>query len=602
MRNRNLIALTALASAVGLAAAACGSSSTTSPSGSSGSGAKAGAAVFNAALTSIVNPSTSADGTVTFDNASDFQSADPGNTYDASDWDFQRLYYRSVLAFVPKPGAAGLQVEGDLGTNTGTHNADDTQWTFTIVPNAKFQDGNTITSADVKYAIERSNWGHDVLSNGPQYFKQFVQDKTNYKGPYADKNAADGVSGILTPNATTIVFNLTQSVSDFYFLMTLPQTAPVERAKDTGLTYANSPISSGGYELQSYTPNQGGVLIPNPNYVPASDPNHLHAIHAAKIVFKVKLPNTTVDQDLLHGDAQSDLSGVGVQSSTQGQILANPTLKANSDNPETGFLNYLSINTQVAPFDNLACRQAVEYAINKVAVQTVMGGSVGGGAIATTILPPTNTGYQANDVYKTPGEEGNQTLAKQDLATCKQQEGSKWSDSDLAFNIGAFSDQPKTVDAANVEAQNLKAVGFNPTVDPKPFNKYYNDYGGLESYSVSNRLALSNAAWGADFPDGYGFMNNILTPAGIVSSGGSTNLSYWTDSTFDSMILAALKTNGVAAQAAAYGAADKYAMEQAVMVPLEYSRDLTYRPTSATNVYVSEAYGMYDFAAMGASN
>jgi peptide/nickel transport system substrate-binding protein len=602
MRNRNLIALTALAGAVGLAAAACGSSSTSKSSGSPGGAA--GSAVYNAALTGVVNPSTSTTGTVTFVNASDFQSADPGNTYDASDWDFQRLYYRSVLSFTNKPGATGLQLEGDLGTGPGTHNADDTQWTYHIVDNAKFQDGTTITTADIKYAIERSNWGHDTLSNGPQYFKGFVQDTTNYKGPYADKNASDGVSGIQTPNATTIVFTLKQSVSDFDYLMTLAQTAPVEQSKDTGLTYANHVQSTGAYEIQSYTPGQGGVLVPNPNFVPASDPNHLHTVHASKIVFKVGQPNTTVDQDLLHGDAQSDLSGVGVQSSTQGQVLANPALKANSDNPETGFMSYLSINTQVTPFNNLMCRQAVEYAINKVAVQTVMGGSVGGGSIATTIIPPVNTGYVQNDVYKTPGEEGNPTLAKQDLATCQTQlqSSGKWSSSDLSFEIGAFSDQPKTVDAANVEAQELKAVGFNPSVSAKPFNKYYNDYGGLESYTVSNRLAMSNAQWGADFPDGYGFLNNILTSAGIAPSGGSTNLSYWDDPKFDSLMNTALKTNGQAGQTAAYGAADKYAMEQAVMVPLLYSRDLTYRPTNATNVYVSEAYGMYDFAAMGASN
>jgi len=40
-------------------------------------------------------------------------------------------------------------------------------------------------------------------------------------------------------------------------------------------------------------------------------------------------------------------------------------------------------------------------------------------------------------------------------------------------------------------------------------------------------------------------------------------------------------------------------MDQAVMVPLTYRKDLLYRPSSATNVFVTQAYGMYEYLLTG---
>ena len=39
-----------------------------------------------------------------------------------------------------------------------------------------------------------------------------------------------------------------------------------------------------------------------------------------------------------------------------------------------------------------------------------------------------------------------------------------------------------------------------------------------------------------------------------------------------------------------------------VVVPLLYQTALMYRSPSATNVYINEAYGMYDYAMIGSNN
>jgi peptide/nickel transport system substrate-binding protein len=603
MRRKPLFAATAVAAALAMTASACGSSSSGTSSSGGGSTTGASATGYNAAVSSIVNASTDANGTVTYDNAQTFDSTDPGNTYYAFSWDFDRLYARTVLSFVNAPGAAGLKLEGDLATGLGAASDNNTVWTYHIVGNAKFSDGTTITTSDIKYAIERSNWGHAVLDGGPDYFAQLIQDNTKYKGPYVDKNASDGVSGITTPDATTITFKLTEPFADFNYLMTLLQTSPIERSKDTGATYYEHQVTSGAYTIQSYTPNKQLTLVPEANFVSASDPNGLHKVVAKKIIMNLGQNPQSIDQNLLHGDATIDATGTGVQDQTQGSILANPTLKADSDDADSGFVNYLTIDTTMAPFTNINCRQSVEYAINKLAIQTAAGGEDGGGDIATTLLPPNNLGYAASNQYPTPDNEGNITKAQSLLATCKSQlqATNSWSDSDLSFGLSTWSDQPKMVAAIAVVQQDLKQVGYNVTVTNHPSNTFFENYSGLPSYEKANRVAISYTGWGADFPTTYGFMYSILTPAGIVSSGGSYNLSYWTSPTFENLLTATLTATSTTAEAAAGAAADQYALSQAVVVPVLYDRVLLYRPTSATNVLFDQAYGMYDYPLIGST-
>ena len=41
-------------------------------------------------------------------------------------------------------------------------------------------------------------------------------------------------------------------------------------------------------------------------------------------------------------------------------------------------------------------------------------------------------------------------------------------------------------------------------------------------------------------------------------------------------------------------------MEEAVLYPGVYAKSLLLRPKNATNVFVNDAYGMYDYIALGA--
>jgi len=75
----------------------------------------------------------------------------------------------------------------------------------------------------------------------------------------------------------------------------------------------------------------------------------------------------------------------------------------------------------VAPLNNLHCREAIEFAVNKQTTDDAYGGPVAGGAIASTLMPPNIIGYQKFDLYNAVTQPtGDVSAAKQQLALCGQ--------------------------------------------------------------------------------------------------------------------------------------------------------------------------------------
>ena len=587
MNTRKATAALALATALALGASACNGKSNDNGGGKSGGGSSS---AKNAALTGIVNPSTKKGGTVTMEDSDVPDSLDPGNTYYGWVQNFSRLYGRSLLSFKPAAGSDGLSVVPDLATGLGKSSPDAKTWTYTLRSGIKFQDGTPVTSKDVKYAIERSNFAPEALSNGPTYFKAYLADDAKYPGPYKDKSPG-GLASIATPDDHTIVFHLSKPFADFDYLATFSQTAPVEQSKDTGASYVNHIQSTGPYMFQSYQDGKSATLVRNPQWVASTDP--IRKALPDKITIKFKVNAVTVDNNLLADNSTVDAAGTGVQPQTQPKLLTQPKLAAQTDDPYAGATSYMAIDPKVAPFDNINCREAVEWAVNKSSVQQALGGAVHGD-VASTLLPPSVNGYSKFDLFPSAGNTGDVTKAKAALAKCGKPNG-------FSANITARSDRPTEVAAATAIQQALKGVGINLTIKQYPSGKYFSNFAGVPSYVHQHSLGLMLMAWGADWPTGYGFLDQIVDGSAIKPSGGN-NLMELNDPAINQALAAAIANTDAAARTAAWGAIDKQVIQTATVVPLIYRKNLLYRPSSATNVTVTQAYlGMYDYTLIGSS-
>ncbi|MFI7098200.1 ABC transporter substrate-binding protein [Streptomyces sp. NPDC050161] len=579
MRRSVPVAVTATITSAGLLLAGC------SGGGTSGSSGEA-----NAATKGIVNASDAKGGTLNYAMSDSPESFDPGNTYYAFVYNFSRLYARSLTAFKAAPGAKGNELTPDLAESMGKSSDGGKTWTYKIRKGLKYDDGSAITSQDVKYAVERSNFARDTLSLGPNYFQQFLKDNDDgYKGPYKDKSKA-GLKSIETPDDQTIVFHLKKAFAEFDYLVSAPQTAPVPQDKDKGADYTKHVVSSGAYKFQDYQEGKQLTLVRNPHWDAKTDP--LRKQLPDKIVLRLKVAQSTIDKDLLAGNTQVDMAGKGVDAQTQAQLLTNSKEKGNTDNALGQRLNYMAINTNVAPFDNVECRKAVEYAVDKKAVQTSLGGPIRGD-LASTVLPTDIAGYQKYDLYpqKYSGDKLDLTEAKKHWDKCG---AGKTNTTILARN-----DRQEEVDAATSVIDSLKKIGVNAKIQQYPTSKYFSDYAGVPKFNKKNNVGLMMMQWGADFPTGYGYLQQILHGKAISQSGNS-NLSELDDPQINKLLDDAVANPDKAAREKEYAEIDKKAMEQAAIVPLTYFKVLNYRSPKATNLVSTSAYsGQYDYLNIG---
>ncbi|MFE4481804.1 ABC transporter substrate-binding protein, partial [Kitasatospora sp. NPDC056789] len=570
MRRSRTVALTAAAAAAVLVVTGCTSSSKdTGSASSSGTGGGSGA---NAATKGIVNASDKKGGTVTYEMKGTPDSLDPGNTYYAYIYNFSRLYARSLTTFNPAPGDEGNKLVPDLAESMGQVSADGLTWTYKLRKGLKYDDGTPISSKDVKYAVERSNYALDVNSNGPVYFREHLVDNaTPYAGPYKDKEG--GLDSIETPDDTTIVFHLKQPFADFDYLVSAPQTAPVPQAKDTGSEYVKKIVSSGSYKFESYEDGKQAVLVPNTNWDASTDP--IRKQLADKIVLRMNIDQSTIDKDLLAGNAQVDLVGGGVDPQTQAQILQNQKLKASTDNAYGGRLVYMAINSKLAPFDNIECRKAVQYAVDKVSVQTALGGPIRG-QIANTVLPPDIPGHQDFNTYETKDNKGDEAKAKEALKACGKEGG-------INTVLSARTERATEVAAATSIQAALKKVGINAEIQQYPQGKYLQDSAGSPQFAAEHNIGLMMMQWGADWPTGYGFLQQIVDGRTIKPS-GNNNLAQLDNPAVNKLLDDAAINPDKTAREKIYGDVDKKVMDQAVYVPLTYFKVFLYRPDNATNV------------------
>jgi peptide/nickel transport system substrate-binding protein len=544
---------------------------------------------FNAGISSVVNPSTHKGGTLIYDNSSTPDSFDPGNTYYAWVLNFDRLFVMPLYTFKSCPGTCGEQLVPDLATDMGTVSSNGLTWTFHIQSGIKYEDGTVVTAQDVKYGIERT-YDRSVAANGPTYYQALLTDP-KYPGPYKDKSPA-GLTAIDTPNATTLVMHLQSPFPDLPDVLAFPSSAPVPQAKDTGSNYQLHPVSTGPYMFKSYTLNKQLILVPNPNWNPATDPSAKQL--ASQIIVNLNVNQADIDNRVIHGDIQVDSAGTGLAAAGRAQVLANPTLKASSDNPVNGFARFIYLNTKVAPMNNLHCREAVEYAANKVTMQTAWGGPIAGGQIGSTIMPPNIEGYKSFDYYNALSQPtGDITAAKQQLAACGQPNG-------FSTSLAYRSDRPTETAAVTALQASLAAVGIKVTLKGFPAGSYYTDFAGAPAYVHSHDLGMAAGGWGADWPDGFGFLDSLVAGNTIVAT-GNTNIAELNDPVVNNLFTQSSKVTG-AARTAIWSQIDQQAMKDAIILPMVYQKVLLYRPSNLTNVYVQAFYGMYNYAVMGVSS
>lgn len=543
---------------------------------------------FNAGLTTVVNPSGVAGGTLRLVTSADVDSLDPARTYYVWCWLLQRTMQRTVMAYAPKPGVAGRQVVPDLAAGPGETHDGGLTWCYRLRSDVTFSDGRPVTAHDVKYAVSRL-FAQDILPGGPTYLVNLLDDPdAPYPGPYREPDQA-ALAAVTTPDEHTVVFHLRQPFGDFDYLMAQPTTAPVPQALDTGADYGRAPATTGPYIIDTYEPGRRLRLSRNPHWHGATDP--VRRALPDQLDVTIGLAVDEVDAAVIAGEFHLNLEGRGTQAAGQARVANNPRLLANADNPNTNFVHYVAIQPQVPPLDNVHCRRAVHYAADKIALQQARGGARFGGDIATSILPPLVPAHEQYDRYPAGADgTGDLTRARTELAAAGLPGGFRTA---IATQHGKFRKVAETL------ARSLARVGIEASIDELDTATYYRVGLGLPATVRQRGFGLAITDWGPDFPTEYGFAAPLVDGRHIKRGGSNHNFAELDDPHINRLIDQAQATQDPATRQRLWREVNRAVMEHAVILPITHDRTLHLRNPAATNVYVHAAYGLYDIQAVG---
>jgi peptide/nickel transport system substrate-binding protein len=289
--------------------------------------------------------------------------------------------------------------------------------------------------AGVRYAppVNREVTAQDFITAIQRLYDKEVP---SYGQPYADlitgarrfaTGKASRISGLAAPDARTLTITLDQPAPDFLSILTQPMFAPVpgEYAAHyrVGDNYSGHVAASGPYTPTTYDPGRSIVLDRNPNWDPATDPLRKAWVDQIRIRLGVEIASIqrAIDRE------EADLSlGSHVPQTRLTQLQADPERSRRLSVNTTGNQLFLVLGTNRAAgaIADVRVRQAVNYAIDKIAYRDAVAGRfAAAGELASTIMAPGSLGYRPYDLYPTPGGRGDPAKARALLAQAGYPDG-----------------------------------------------------------------------------------------------------------------------------------------------------------------------------------
>ncbi|MFJ9247962.1 ABC transporter substrate-binding protein [Streptomyces sp. NPDC101776] len=521
-------------------------------------------------------------GTLTVLNSNPQEDFDPARLYTSGGGNVPSLVFRTLTTRNRENGAAGAKVVPDLATDTGRPNKDATVWTYTLKKGLKYEDGTAITSADIKYGIERSF--APELSGGAPYLRDWLVGAADYQGPYKDKK---GLSAIETPDSLTIVFHLNKPEGEFPYLATQTQFTPVPKAKDTGTKYEQHPISSGPYKVVS-NQNDGETLLLERNKYWSTATDAERKAYPDKIDVKSGLDSSVINQRLSSSqgaDAAAVTTDTNLGPAELAKVTGDKELAARVGTGHFGYTNYIAFNPTVAPFNNAKVRQAISYAVDRSSVVNAAGGSSLAEA-ATTFLPNQKSfGYDPYDLFPA-GASGNAAKAKELLTEAGYPKGIT-----VTLTHSNDKDFETSPEIATAIQDALKKAGITVKLQGLESNDYSD-----KIHNVKTEPGFFLAHWGADWPSGGPFLAPIFDGRQIVKDGANFNTGLLNDESVNAEIDSINKLTNLDEAAKRWGALDKKIGAQALTVPLFHPVYKRLVGKDIKNVVISDWTGVLDIS------
>ena len=411
---------------------------------------------------------------------------------------------------------------------------DGTVYTFTIRPDATFHDGKAVTAHDFKWSIERAADPRTASPVADIYLNDIVGIDDVFEG------RATEISGITVIDDRTIRFTIDSPKAYFLAKLTYPTAYVLDRenVEEGGSTWTDSPNGTGPFRLKEYRIGERIVLERFENYT-----------RGGPGVDTILMNLAGGQQMAMYENDEIDITGVGLFDLERVLDPAEPLNRELVVAPPDFSITYIGLNAQMAPFDDVNFRRALNHAIDKELIATEVLSELLTPAYG--ILPPGFPAYNPELV----GLRHDPELARQLL------QESRYADAEtrprivvtvpgrggtIGLDLEVILQMWETVLGVTVEIQQVEWATY------------------LEDLNKQKYQAYAGLGWSADYPDPQDFLDILFhTDSGI-------NHGAFSDPAIDAVLEEARVEPEAARRTALYRQAEEMIVAAAAWVPLWY--------------------------------
>ena len=347
---------------------------------------------------SSASPKSGGTATVLMGTAPD--SLDPGLGATTQSYEATWIAYTGLVTYAHASGEAGTKLIPGLAESLPAVSADGKTYTFTLRHGLVYSNGTPVKASDFAHTIERAiklGWGNkELLTENIAGGEEF------------DKGKASSISGIQTDDATgKITIKLVAPYGPFVNVLAFPAAGLVPSATPMKSLPNSPPPGVGAYEIASVVPNKSFSLVRNPHFLSSTIPGV--PIAHVEVGVKIVSNNQSEAEQVLgntadvfdYNDTIPPTLISQVESQASGRYTKEPTVSG----------EYFFLNTKSKPFDNQLVREAVNYAIDRRALQRLDSGMLDPGCY---FLPVGMPGHPTSPCpYGEPSAAPNLTKAKE---------------------------------------------------------------------------------------------------------------------------------------------------------------------------------------------
>jgi peptide/nickel transport system substrate-binding protein len=443
---------------------------------------------------------------------------------------YTNLLGRNLVGYNHLVGAAGNVPVADLATAIPKPTNGGKTWTFRLKSGIRFGPpvNREITSSDIKYALDRLA----DPKNGGQYAFYF----NVIRGFEAvGKGEAQSVSGIRTPNAKTIVFNLTKPTGDFPNRLGMPAAGPIPHEvadcfKGKPLEYGRYVIASGPYMIEGsqdldikscdslkpisgYDGKTSLVLVRNPNYNARTDSPKARQNLPDRFEFTVDTNLDDIYNKVAAGELEDEYATASPKVFREYSTDASKRKYLHSNSADQTY--YVTMNLTQPPFDDVHVRRAMNWVMDRNGLRKAWGGPIAG-EIAEHIMPNSLTGGKLKNYapFKTAGGRGSVAKAKAEMRLSKYANNGGVCTAKQCKGVLLIQDV-RTADKGILPVVQASAAKIGITFTVRTVTGAYPTI-----QTVGNNIPISTRPrWGKDYADPSTFIDPLFVGANIQPTG-----------------------------------------------------------------------------------